>query len=115
MRSRLWMVVGFVLAAAAGPASSQVRLAWQLKEGDTFVTEQTEKLRTVFDVNGKKIALTASSTSRGRLSVKQKAPDALVVEHKIESYEPTADPKYDKDEERISARMKGLTYAFGLD
>jgi hypothetical protein len=103
-----------VLVLALGqPASSQVRLAWNLRQGDRFVQETTTVVKQVTRLGGQEIRQEDQLTTRSLFTVKERAADGSVqLEQKLEALTATAKDGSGAAAARLLRLMQGsvLTY-----
>jgi hypothetical protein len=108
-------MVWVVLAVTVVPAFAQVKLAWKLKEGDTFYLETSVLIKQEMKSNGKEVKQDTDNTTVTRFTVKKKTKEGgFVLEQKIESVKVKAAPGPLTDAQKLADQMKGATLTLTL-
>jgi hypothetical protein len=106
-------LVALVCGVAAAPATGQVKLEWQFKEGDKFFVESAVTEKQSFEVMGK--------TQNGDLMQRKvwsftvrKAGEPLVLEQRLEKWELKGNALIGRLPPKVPERLKGAIFTVTL-
>jgi hypothetical protein len=116
MRRHDWLVLVLVWGGLTAPASAQVNLRWQFKDGDTFYVEETVTGKQAVKIGGNVERQELEQTKVSRFKVLKAAADGgAVLEQKIESMRVTPHGTTAKVHAAVLRRFTGATFRITLD